>query len=110
MYQAGSRRCAKATRSRSSMFCRASTGAVAGSELCASAERCDMERSARLPRYGSTQTTCSATTAATTAIPRTLSRSIVLIPTDGERAEAEQHQARRGELQRELRQTEHEDQ
>src|SRR5205814_1701534 len=100
---------AVATPARSSRFWRARTAAVADSEVWATAERSETSRSARLPRYGSTQTKCSAASAATTAMARTLSRSIVLIPGDAERAEGDERQARRGQLQRELRQAEHED-
>src|SRR5436190_321716 len=67
-----------------------------------------MARSATLPPYGPMQTKCSARIAAMTAAARALSRSIFLIPADAERAEGDEHQARRSELQGKLRQAEDE--
>src|SRR5437879_9916815 len=108
MYQAGSRRRAPATRSRRSRLSRATTAAVCGSDVNIIADRSVISRSARLPRHGTRQTKSIAAIAATTARARTLSRSIVLIPGDAERAEGDEHQARGGELERKLRDAEYE--
>src|SRR6185436_8731856 len=107
MYHDGSSRRARATSSRRSRFSRATTAAVCGSDPSAIAERSEISRSARLPRHGMMQTRSMATIAATRATARRLSRIIVLVPGDAERAEADQHQAWRGELERKLRDAEH---
>src|SRR5438034_10300615 len=100
MYHEGSRRRALATRSRRSRLSRATTTAVRDSDVSAIADRSEISRNARLPRHGTTQTRSTATIAATRATARRLSRIIVFVPGDAERAEADEHQAWRGELER----------